>query len=316
MTSAASDDDSPEQAKPAKKLFRRITVSTKALIISVVSLVVGGVMVAWAPRILNIAAPGRPVVDVSVLGSPPASDPTTTATGVAGTSPAVQAKPDADAEVQPPGAYNAFAFPQQLTAGEMRELNRIVAGETGGSGPGTGSLAWMRKNGAYDVGGLVTRVVVQAIDQQVQLVAVRAIIHKRTAPIGQTVLYTPPEGSDDVVVAALNLDKAQPSAPSFRNKTQSLAPGQAAVIDVEASISKYSVVWQIGIDLMASGQPQTFVVNHPDGRPFRTTGLPSAKAKLSNTGSEFLKQYADPWWFRAGIEEGEIPVYIKGFPPY
>lgn len=237
------------------------------IVTSLLAAVLGTFAPVYAPRIFNDVVPGRPVTDVTLLGTPPPVD-------------TAQSEPGA----QPPVAYNAYAFPAKLTPQEIQELNGIVAGEPrGGTGPGPDALAWMRNHGAYDVGGMVTRVVVQAIDQPVRIASLRAVIKDRQPPLAQTVLYTPPEGSDEVIVAALNLDLASPSAPYFRHWTESMNPGESVVIDVEASVSKFSVVWQLGIDLVVAGSKRTVLVNNEGGQPFRTTGLPSGVAKQSGT---------------------------------
>ncbi|OLF10820.1 hypothetical protein [Actinophytocola xanthii] len=263
---------------------------------TIIAAIVASLAVVYAPRLLNTVIPGRPVVDVDTVDNPPVVDA-------------------ANDGARPPVAYNAFAFPRVLTPAELQELNTTVAGqEAGGTGPGPEAITWMRAHDAYDVGGLVTRVVVQAIDQPVRVLGVRAEIEERKPPVGKTVLYTPPEGSDDVVVAALNLDEREPSAPHFAASTESLNPGESVVIDVEASVSKYSVVWRIAIDYTAAGKEDTYLVGHEDGGPFRTTGLPNATPKKSGTRDGFLRQYPDPWWFRYPVADGEKPVYVRGLP--
>ncbi|GHG44963.1 hypothetical protein ACHL6L_39705 [Amycolatopsis sp. A24] len=216
-----------------------------------------------------------------------------------------------------PTVYNAFAFPTKLSAAEMADLNRVVAAESfGNSGPDDTALAWMRAHGSFDVGAIRATVVVQAIDQPVRVVGVKALVEKKSAPLSATILYTPPDGSDEVEKADLDLDAQHPAAPVFAQKTISLQPGESTVLDVRASATRFAVVWRIGVDVVADGLAQTVTIGNLDSGPFRTTGLPDRRPKVSGTRGDYVRLYPDPWWFRGSFETpDEKAVYVAGPPP-
>ncbi|MER6988168.1 hypothetical protein ABT337_02165 [Saccharopolyspora hirsuta] len=76
---------------------------------------------------------------------------------------------------------------------------------------------------------------------------------------------------DEVRPVARELRDDQLGAPFFAGKAKQLTDGETAVFQIEARAAAAHYRWELEIDLVVDGRPQTIGV-HPPGGPFEITG--------------------------------------------
>ncbi|TKK89292.1 hypothetical protein FDA94_10180 [Herbidospora galbida] len=144
----------------------------------------------------------------------------------------------------------------------------------------------MRSLGGVDVGVLGTRFVLENVSRlDVRILDLRVDADCR-APLGGTLFYSPPQGSEMLVDLSFDLDARHP-IPRFMEKygwseqswfdtqTVLLAPGEQQVFDVQVETARYCE-YRLVADVLQKQRTVTLTIDD-GGAPFRVTGMPSPR---------------------------------------
>jgi hypothetical protein len=205
----------------------------------------------------------------------------------------------------------AWVFPQTLDS--KSTIDTLSAIDASISGNGVGELQsddgidrWVLSHNGYDVGITEIRLVVQGLDKPAVIVNARAQILERHPIPTATMIMQLAQGGGDTIKTDLDLDRTRDTSSTyFADHWVSLQPGESVTIDLNATVTKSAVVWDLLLDVVVEGKHETVAVTRAPGVPFRTGawadrkhhGNPDDSAppyQMYSTG--FLYDVSGPGW--------------------
>jgi hypothetical protein len=177
----------------------------------------------------------------------------------------------------------------------------------------------VRIGGLSDVDGMTTaysrvRVTLRGNrDEPVLIEGIRAVADCGP-PLDGALFFGPPQGVDDVVDVAFDLDDDDPNArvadrdglptstPYVDEHSITLRRDEAVVLDARAYTASQHCSWEIQLDIQGEDQPQS--IRAADGRPFEVTSVAQAETYESTYVLDFGQMAFDerplPDYFNEG----------------
>lgn len=144
--------------------------------------------------------------------------------------------------------------------------------------------AWAKQQGAVDPETVSIKLVLEGNrDRPIRIIDLRPV-KRCQPPLSGTLLFSPPQGSDDSVGILFDLDQARPDPVAadrveegenyFSTHTVSLKRGEQQTFQIYAGTARQYCEFSLQLTIVADGKTLTQTVdNH--GQPFRVTALAS-----------------------------------------
>jgi hypothetical protein len=223
----------------------------------------------------------------------------------------------ATATTGPPVTVTVLSDPGKLpyfggVGGAVLPSARSDAGNPGGGC--TGFFRWAEHNGGVPSGAEFQVVVQSATTQAVVLTAMRVKVVGRLPALTGPDVVCPSAGTIDFRPIFIDLDSTPP-AVTYKYKGQAtpfgftLSGGESEVFEVTAMTQRAHYLFDLELDLIVGGQPQTITITD-GGRPFQATSS-------ADNGIVWEWNYQNAWegfTVPANKSVGTVPVGHP-FPP-
>lgn len=144
--------------------------------------------------------------------------------------------------------------------------------------------AWARKQGAVDPKNVSVKLVLEGNrGKPVRIIDIRPL-KRCKAPLSGTLLYYPPQGSDESVGIQFDLDRARPEPlvtgygkkdkgrNYFSTHTVSLKLGEQQTFQINAETTRQYCEFTLQLTIVADDKTVTQTIDN-NGKPFRVTAL-------------------------------------------